>query len=165
MSRLMRVAIVFLPFLALSLAGCGARDIRSNPKRVSGHDGDSLVHAQGRWLAVAGTDSLSMIPRVNAVEVTCDRRKGECLEARASLVTPDDDGVSADFGALFTHIERYQITSFADGVLVARAAGLAYDLELRIDIKSQSAQRFARETAARGATMVDATRLLEWVLR
>lgn len=166
MSRLTRVAFVMLPLLlALSLAVCAPREIRSNPKRVTGYNGDSLVAAQGRWLAVAGTDSLAMIPRINAVEVQCDRRTGECLEARASFVTPDDDGINADFDALFTHIEHYQITSFANGIVVARAAGLAFDMEIRIDIRSQTAQRFARETAARGATMVDSTRVLEWVLR
>ncbi|MHB1069386.1 MAG: hypothetical protein ACYC1W_05965 [Gemmatimonadaceae bacterium] len=123
------------------------------------------VSAQGRWGATPGGPASTMIPVVNSVEVFCTISTKECVEARASLVRPSDDGIKADFDALFTHVATYRIVSLMDGVLVARSEEFTYDLELRIDVRSQSAQRFARETGARGATGADSTIVYEWVLR
>ncbi|MDQ8165016.1 MAG: hypothetical protein P3A28_04550 [Gemmatimonadota bacterium] len=101
---------------------------------------------------------------VNSVEITCFIKTGECTESLAQLVTKDDDNV---LGAphLFTYLNSFKVKSFEKGILIATSGTRAFDLELRIDVESKSAERSGRETGERGATGVDATRLHRWALK
>lgn len=162
--RIPRGRASLLTGAVLALISCGGRDVQSNVLRVSSVNDDSWISAQGRWVPTEHSERF-MISRVNSVEIECKRESGECIEARGSFVTQKDDNPNADFDYLFTHIEHYRIVSSSDRVLIARSDGLAYDLELRIDIKAQTAQRFAREKGARCATKPDATCTFHWELK
>ena len=149
-----------LVMFGCGLCACSDREIRSNPTSVSGYDNDRVIVAEGRWITVGSAHS--MISRVNSVEILCDIAARTCFEARADLQTPADDG--ADFDALFTQVQHYQVVAFANRVLTARAVTPAYHLELRIDLNSRAAQRFARELPPAGASTAR-PRAYEWALR
>src|SRR5262249_12440041 len=119
---------------------------------------------QGKWRNVTGRPSVT-VPRVNSVRIECDKGSLICTEYIAKLIQKSDDPSSAvDQRYLFLMKEWFRILEWSDSVIAARAEPLAADIELRISLKDDAAERTSRETGARGAAGANPSKVEHWVL-
>lgn len=159
-----RLLLIFLVSLWPFLGAWGA-EVRTLPKSVvlTGQDGKMLV-VNGRW-AVKTAPERSSLPSANAVQVVCSRSARTCTEILALLYTAADNAMPTQGGnSLQVLTQEYSIVEWTGSTVVARAAPRAADLEIRVSLVDNSAERIARETGARRGTKTDPRNVEHWVL-
>jgi len=96
--------------------------------RVYMNDDSGWAEASGTWIA----EDEEVVAPINAVKITCDRERRECLRVTAELFVPslDDDnsllylGRDADgYHLQLFPIRRYRIISWSGGEIVAHRGG------------------------------------------
>jgi hypothetical protein len=105
---------------------------------------DGYVFAGGRWTQAAGTDDDSLISGTNTVRVVCNRIEERCSETIAYINTED---VSTILDVLSFD---YDVIEWSDNFINAIYHAPVADIELRIDLDKESAERHFRETGATG---------------
>jgi hypothetical protein len=135
----------------------------SNPFKLYVDAAGVYVTLDGRWQSASGR-STGEVPKFNAVRVECERERATCTEFLARMITKDDDSVSGG-PYLFANVIRYKVLEWSDSHILARAEPRAADVELRIAILDESAERTSRETSARGASGANPSNVDQWVLR
>jgi hypothetical protein len=124
---------------------------------------EDYVVVQGRWKRIAGSTTFSKPPRINSVTITCDRKEMTCEEIIAELVTPEElPGLKKP--QLFIDETTYRIIDWKDGTIRATHRAFVADFELRIASKDKTAERYWRETKARGANTSDPQNFENWIL-
>ena len=150
--------------IGLVSCGLGEGDIKSDPKRIGLSDSGEQLVLQGKWRNVTGRPSVT-VPRVNSVRIECDKGSLFCTEYIAKLIQKSDDPSRfVDKRYLFLIREEFRILEWSDSVIVARAEPRAGDVELRISLKDDAAERTSRETDARGAEGANPGEVEHWVL-
>lgn len=153
------IGVVAFGLLAFG-AGCDRRAIQTRPLSFMSSPDMGYVLASGRWVAAGDSSARStLVSPLNSVEVECSVERGTCIEARANF-----DRTSDTFDFLFASAAEYAITSLADSVIVARALIGVYDTELRLDLRSRTAQRSARWSDAAPAGM-GGPQFVMWILQ
>jgi hypothetical protein len=124
----------------LAAIGCAGRSVESPSKKFFVSPDTLYVLATGRWVSAADSASEHLlISQINTVEMECFVDRLVCQETRANL----DEGTSGS-AYLLTATAPFEVQSVSDGVITARARIGVYETELRIDVRAQSVQRFAR---------------------
>jgi hypothetical protein len=150
--------------IVLASCGLGEGDIKSDLKRLDLSDSGEQLVLQGKWRNVTGRPSVT-VPRVNSVRIECDKGSLICTEYIAKLIQKSDDPSSVvDKRYLFLMKEGFRILEWSDSAIVARAEPRAADIELRISLKDDAAERTSRETEARGAAGANPSEVEHWVL-
>ena len=132
-------------------------EVRSGKKTISDEPGLRYRFARGRW-KITGKPS-TILPTLNSVDVLCSKDQGTCTETIAMLV---DKGDSA--GLLWAMNTEFKIVEWTATLVRAVAETRVADLELRISIPDESAERTVGETRARGVASSDAANVARWML-
>jgi hypothetical protein len=61
--------------------------------------------------------------------------------------------------------EQFRVIEWTATTITARAEPRAADIDFRISLADESAERTSRETSARGAQSPDPTNVAQWVLQ
>jgi hypothetical protein len=152
--------------LLLSPLWCGAAelDISIARKRMTVMDGGAYVTVEGTWRRISTRPSINT-PTINTVSIECDRARRVCEEYMAKVLQPTDDP-AGNLGVRYLFVDRtiFRVLEWSRTVLEARAEYRAADIDLRISLAEQTAERRFRETGARGAQGADPSRVDQWVL-
>jgi hypothetical protein len=106
----------------------------------------------------------SSLPTANSVQVICARDTQKCTESLALLYTPGDPSMPSNGGShLAVLTQEYAVVEWTDTAVTARAEPRAADLEIRVSLLDHSAERVARDTSARGASVSEAGNVEHWV--
>lgn len=108
-------------------------------------DTGETVYMRGTWGASQGKLTPSISP-INTVEIECDKGRRICRETLAVL----ENTVRGE-ALLMALGEDYEIFEWSGTTVRAMRKTRAADIELHISIEHKTAERIARETAARGA--------------
>jgi hypothetical protein len=155
--RLIAIAILLLNWTAL------ANEVHTSTKEIITKN--DRIEAKGRWVETARLNAKApLIPKLNSVEIVCDRAKGICHEAIASLFTKDDvPQLSGQL--LMAVITEYKILRWDASGITAKAAKPVADEEIKINIETKTVTRRHRETKARGSQTANPNLVIEWELR
>jgi hypothetical protein len=125
------------------------------------------VVAEGQWRRTFGKTIYAKLPLVNATYIVCNKQAKTCNEATAVLYTPEDTLPGAGTRtspSLSVLVLEYKIIDWSGGVIRAKSEDLEADIELRISVKDQFAERSFRETKARGSDKSDPNIFESWIL-
>jgi hypothetical protein len=153
--RFVIIAILLLDWTAL------ADEVSTLPKKITATS--DAVAASGRW-ALTTRLSAPLLPRINSVEIVCNRTRGTCQEAVASLYTKEDvPQLTRPF--LTVSISEYKVTRWDASSITAISAKPVADLEIQIDLQDGTATRRYQETKARGSQTANPSRIVRWELK
>ena len=128
------------------------------------NDGRYVV-LQGTWRRISQRATVE-IPHVNSVRIECHRSGRVCSEYVAKLIQKADDPTGAvERPYLILMKEQFRVIEWTATTITARAEPRAADVDLRISLADESAERTSRETAARGAQGANPTNVTQWVLQ
>ena len=135
--------------------------IMSAPKGFSSID--KYVFVRGRWKRTGGNLKLNIPPRINTISITCDKNSMICKEIIAYVVTPQEEPLleKPDLSIAET---IYQIVDWSNDVIIAKYKAPVADVELRISLRDELAEKRWRETKARGSKGSDPNKYLQWIL-
>ena len=142
-----------------------SREIHLGLKEVTEVKG--YIVAEGHWRRMVGKTITAKLPLENSTYIVCDRQTRKCNEATAVLYTPEDTLPGAGIRispSLSVLVLEYKIIDWSDGVIRAKCEGFEADIELRISVKDQFAERSFRETKARGNDKSDPNIFESWIL-
>ena len=133
----------------LTLGSCTAQSLETTSPLRSVDFSDGYVFAVGRWTQAAGTDDDSLISGTNTVRIVCNRIEERCSETIAYINTED---VSTIFRSTSLDILSfdYDVIEWSDNFINAIYHAPVADIELKIDLDKESAERHFRETGATG---------------
>lgn len=137
--------IVFL-FLSIACVGCSDIDsIRSPNKSVLESPG--FIYAEGRWGLLSGSGS-GIISKINTTNIVCSHKLMICSETQILLFSPQENKQSNSL--LYRQDFEYEITEWGKGVVKAKYAARAGNLDLIISKADNFAEKSFRETKASG---------------
>ena len=142
-----------------------SREINLGSKKVGEFKG--YVVAEGHWRRMSGRTIQAKLPLLNATYIACDKQAKTCNEATAALYTPEDTLPGAGIRtlpSLSVLVLEYKIIDWSEGVIRAKSEGFEADIELRISVKDQFAERSFRETKAHGSDKSDPNIFESWML-
>ena len=142
-----------------------SREINLGFKKVSEFKG--YVVAEGHWRRMSGRTIQAKLPLLNATYIACDKQAKTCNEATAVLYTPEDTLPGAGVRtspSLSVLVLEYKIIDWSGDVIRAKSEGREADIELRISVKDQFAERSFRETKAHGSDKSDPNIFESWIL-
>ncbi len=132
--------------LAVSVSG---QEIATDRKRVTVSPDRAQVVLQGTWRRTSTRPSVH-VPSVNSTRVECDRNGAICAEYLAKFIQKEDDDLGTiSHPSLFLMKEQFRVVQWTERMIVARAKAPAADIELRINLVEETAQRTFQETPAR----------------
>ena len=137
------LALILLSCLILGSCTAQSQEITS-PLRSVNVVAEGYVFAGGRWTQTAGTDDDSLISGTNTVRIVCNHIEERCSETIAYINT---EGVSTILDILSFD---YGVIEWSDDFIRAVYHAPVADIELRIDLNEESAERHFRETGATG---------------
>jgi hypothetical protein len=158
-----------LPFIVLFSVCAGAADwkslseqLRYPVKRINRiYDGDVFV--DGHWRNAIAHLPAPILPKINAVKILCDRRVKICREFIAVLFTPEDGKhISNPFISIMEH--DYKVLDWSDDIIRGIDKNPITDIELRISVKDNFAERIFRDTKARKSETSGPSILYVWTL-
>jgi hypothetical protein len=153
-----------LLFLIPFWCGAGELNMITPRKSIAILDGDRYAVVVGTWRRLSERSSIE-IPALNSVHIECEKARRICDEYVAKVLQPSDH---PDSGAhetlLFGHRTVFQILTWSRTLITARAEPRAADIDLRISLADQSAERTSRETGARGALGANPSHVTQWIL-
>ncbi|OGX27548.1 MAG: hypothetical protein A2787_09405 [Omnitrophica WOR_2 bacterium RIFCSPHIGHO2_01_FULL_48_9] len=150
-----------LMFFILFLNGCGDGGI-DFPKKLIATEGN-FVFIEGHWKKMGESSRYGILPEINAVSITCDRKIMICTENKALLFVPEKQN-SLPKRFLYVSKDEYVVTEWTDQLIKAERKAPVADLELRISLIDKSAERSFRETKARGNETANPSVFGHWVL-
>jgi hypothetical protein len=149
--------------VGLGVAICSCQpQIDTPPKKVIVDDTLGHVSFQGSWRAIAQL-GFAVIPTINTTSGQCWKQTMQCTESIAMLFRKSDN--TLDKGTwLNVQVDTYQVVEWTSTSIYAKEEATVNDIELRISLKDQSAERFSRETQARGASTANPEISRHWIL-
>ena len=159
----------FMLSISIFMIGCSENEILSYPKRITYLErnpayGDYL-EMKGRWKANSNMP-FQRLPVINSVYVECYERDRKCKEELAFLYTRlDQDVVKKNIPPNYLRAIsfEYKVIQWSRDSIIAIHRAPAADIEIRINIAHNFAERIFRETSARGSNGANPVTLL-WVL-
>lgn len=156
-----------LVFAALSapilFAGCGSNPNVSTPEK-SIEKSELGVFVEGRWKEKSGHSANKIIPRINFTNIDCNKESMRCKETEALLWSPNENKLHPG-SLLYTQSFDYIITEWtSEDVIKAERRPPVADIEIKISLKDNFAEKSFRETKSRGAETADANVYGHWVL-
>jgi len=149
------LGILSLGFTAL------ADETSSLPKKITVSNDE--VEVIGRWVSAVPLPA-PILSRINSVEIVCNRVRGTCQEAVASLYTKIDvPQLPRPF--LNVSLSEYKVTRWDASSITAISAKPAADIEIQIDLKTEAITRQHRETKAHGNQTANPDRIVRWELK
>jgi hypothetical protein len=139
-----------------------SEQIRYPVKRITKiYDGDMFI--DGRWSNTVAKFPSPILPRINATKIWCYKRQKICKEFVAVLFTPEDTkGISNPFFSILEF--EYKILDWSDDVIRAKHKGPVADIELKVSVKDEFAERTFGETKAGGVETSDPNSFYVWTL-
>jgi hypothetical protein len=127
---------------------------------------DRYLLVEGRWKKISSTSKAkgNKPPKINTVHIVCDKGSMSCWETIAELATPQDVGFGEQ---TFLHINQtgYKIIEWSQDLIYAKNTEYRVsDFELRIILKNSHAERYRRETRARGCSTCDPDIFEKWII-
>ena len=151
--------------LAVFVVSARGADITTNQKQFVVSSDRRHVTVQGTWRRISQRATIE-VPRVNSVRIECDRTAGICNEYVAKFIQKTDDPTSTmERPYLFLMKEQFRVIEWTGTSITARAEPRAADIDLRISLADESAERTSRETATRGAQGANPANVTKWVLQ
>lgn len=148
--------------LAVSVSG---QEIATDRKRVTVSPDRAQVVLQGTWRRTSTRPSVH-VPSVNSTRVECDRNGAICAEYLAKFIQKEDDDLGTiSHPSLFLMKEQFRVVQWTERMIVARAKAPAADIELRINLVEETAQRTFQETPAPADENKNPRNVSDWVLR
>jgi hypothetical protein len=127
-------------------------------------DGKYVV-LQGTWRRTSQRPTVE-VPYVNSVRIECDQTARICNEYVAKFIQKTDDPLGTMARPyLFLMKEQFRVIEWTGTTIAARAEPRAADIDLRISLTNQTAERSSRETAARDAQGANPQNVTQWVLQ
>jgi len=143
------------------MCACSDADEISSPtKGITSFD--NYVIIQGRWKKTNKT-KYHRLSRINSTYITCDKKSMTCTENTAILATPQDDPILKE-KFLYILIINYRIINWSNDIINAKYDAPVADVEIKISIKDNFAERRYRETKARGSETADPNVHEHWIL-
>lgn len=159
----------FMLSISILMIGCSENEISSYPKDITYLEGNpangDYLEMKGRWKANSNMP-FQRLPVINSVFVECYERDRICKEELAFLYTKLDQDVANKKippNYLRAISFEYKITQWTRDSIIATYKAPAADIEIRINIAQDSAERIFRETSERGSKEANPVTLL-WVL-
>ena len=141
------------------------QQITTEETRFLVSDDRRSVVVLGTWRRVSQRSSVE-VPHVNSARIECDRAGRVCSEYIAKLIQEIDDPAGAvKQPYLFLMKQQFRVIEWTATTITARAEPRAADIDLRISLVDQVAERTSRETGARGAQGANPANITQWVLR
>src|SRR5881296_613290 len=143
--------LTLLAVFGLVLSSC-TPDVGTLPKSITLSPAPhQTLFMNGRWVVKTAPEH-SSLPTANSVQVICVHDRQRCTESLALLYSPTDHAMSSDRGSYLAVLtQEYEVVEWTETTITARAQPRAANLEIRVSLLDHSADRVARETAARGA--------------
>lgn len=162
-----RGSFLMLIFIALAslvlFAGCDSSLSVSTPEK-SIQKSDNYVFVEGRWKEKSGHSANKIIPRINFTNINCSKESMRCKETEALLWSPKENKLHPG-SLLYTQSFDYIITEWtSEDVIKAERRPPVADIEIKISLKDDFAEKSYRETKARGSETADANMYGHWVL-
>lgn len=155
-------ALICIFLLSLTLSCSQTNQIESPMKNIMSNKG--YVNIQGRWKKISGNYSFGL-PRINTVNLTCEKETMTCKETIAELVSPKEEPIfNFKKPQLFIFETTYEIITWTDEIIYAKYSAPVADFELTISIKDNLAERHWRETKARGVETSNPKNYGYWIL-
>jgi hypothetical protein len=123
---------------------------------------NEFVFVEGRWKALPGTTT-RIIARINSTSITCDYNNRTCKETISLLFVPEEHRLFKDY-MLYGQNFTYQITDWSNDTIKARWDAPVADVEIKISLKDNFAEKGYRETKARGSETANPDIYGKWVL-
>lgn len=145
------------------LVACSSNEPIKSPPKIFSMDKEKRDHVSfmGRWRATAHA-GLIMIPRINSVSVRCSKSEMSCRETLAQLFTPAED---KNVGHFLSAVDLvYPVVEWSDTLIRAEIKAPVADIELRISLADETAERSFRETRSRGVDTADPKISRHWTL-
>ena len=146
-----------------------SEQIRTPQKMIKKLSVDEVL-IWGHWKKIASKASSPNLAQINATQVLCDKQEQVCKEATAELYTSEDRlfvppfmGVVSSPSIMASYLE-YRILDWSDNTIKAKYEGPIADIELKISVKDNFAERSFRETKARGSETSDPNIFYIWTL-
>ncbi len=127
---------------------------------------DNYLIIKGRWKKISSSSKIkgNKPPQINTVSITCTKESMTCWEVIAEIATPKDIGFGEQ---TFLNIDEtiYKIIQWSQDFIHAKNTEYRVsDFELRISLKNDSAERYRRETRARGCNTCDPNIFERWII-
>ena len=123
------------------------------------------VLVKGRWREKEGFNQL--LAKVNIVDIRCDKDSMVCVETIANVQSMEENEILKihKTNLLSLGIIKYKIIEWTnDDTIVAINDAPVADMEIKISLKDNFAERSVRETKARGDGTADSNVYSHWVL-
>jgi len=133
--------------------------LRVLPLEIEGRPADPRVTVSGQWQPQQS--GMSVITRINAATLTCNRPTMKCHESIAMVTSPTDR--LATSGSLYAVLFEYDVKKWGT-VIEAAGSTRAANLTVLIDLEKKVVTRTMAETTERGATTSNPSTEI-WVLR
>lgn len=153
----------FLLIACIFLPAC-SQQIKSYRKIIAvDKETNSWARVEGRWEFISENKENNSLPATNAVLIDCDKSSGVCRETIAALYR--ENKAKLPYSVLGVIPQDYRIVEWSESLIQAEAKPRAADIEIRISLVNNSAERSARETGERGAKGANPDNVEHWVLK
>lgn len=146
--------------MVIFIVGCSDFSKIETPQKSIVLESGNL-YLEGRWKLVGGKKDI--VPRINFVRITCFKSQMICVENQAKLLMPNESNL-VENPLLFSDTFEYIITEWSDTILRAERNPPVADIDFRISLTDNSAEKNFRETTARGSKTANSDVFGKWVL-
>jgi hypothetical protein len=160
--RIVTLAAALILLLTVFVRG---EQITTDQKNFLVSGDEKYVVLQGTWRRTSQRPTVE-VPYINRVRIECDQTARICNEYVAKFIQKTDDPLGTmERPYLFLMKEQFRVIEWTGTTIAARAEPRAADIDLRISLTNQTAERSSRETAARGAQGANPQNATQWVLQ
>ena len=145
------------------LTGCNSSlpPIDTANKSIIKHD--NYVFASGHWKETE-RKGFKKMAKVNIVDIIFDKNSMTCKESFACVYAKGEDELMK-INMLSMNNINYKITEWSDdGIIRAVYNAPVADIEIKLSLKDNFAERSYRETGTRGSNTADSNIYSHWVL-